>query len=163
MKRAIFWPMALIALWLAAMASLAQQRPAASLPKVLSSDKGDGNNGTVGDPISTAVGELYEKLPPDLDLGGPLPPRFQRYYASYLKSDSITSALGNNWVHNFDVKLAVSAGRARVVFFGATAKFAQVGGNWQLSDARAYRYQLANVAEGFQFLDPETEIGRAHV
>src|SRR5262245_38229661 len=48
------------------------------------------NSGTALDPISTASGELYGEEQPDLSLGGPLPLRFVRYYASYLKANRVS-------------------------------------------------------------------------
>src|SRR4029077_14588984 len=46
-----------------------------------------------GHRISTATGELYDWLPPDLSLGGPLPLEFRRYYASELRVNGVASRL----------------------------------------------------------------------
>src|SRR5260370_37455979 len=54
------------------------------------------------DPIWTSSAEVSHADPDDLVLGGPLPLRFTRYYASLLASNGISSALGNNLIHNFD-------------------------------------------------------------
>ncbi|MDH5543916.1 MAG: DUF6531 domain-containing protein, partial [Nitrospinota bacterium] len=58
--------------------------------------------GTDGDPVNTHTGELFFTEPPDINLGGPLPLRFQRYYASKLRVAGIGGSLGNNWRHNFE-------------------------------------------------------------
>src|SRR5665213_1850794 len=64
----------------------------------------------VGCPISTFTGELYESLPADLDLGGPLPLVFHRYYAAFIQKDGlVTGALGVNWLHNFEMTLTPTA------------------------------------------------------
>ena len=57
------------------------------------------------DPINTFTGELFSRKPRDLDLGGPMPLYFQRYYASYLRRSFILGDLGSNWRHNFDARL----------------------------------------------------------
>lgn len=63
---------------------------------------------TAGDPVATATGEFV--LPPetDLDLGGPLPLRLRRWYASAAKDRGVpgpTNALGSGWSHSFDYRL----------------------------------------------------------
>ncbi|KPL25654.1 MAG: hypothetical protein AMJ75_00055 [Phycisphaerae bacterium SM1_79] len=57
------------------------------------------------DPINTFTGELFCRESTDLDLGGPMPLYFQRYYASYLRRSFIVGDLGSNWRHNFDARL----------------------------------------------------------
>ena len=97
-----------------------------------------------GEPISTASGELYNEYPPDLELGGgPLEMRFQRYYGTLLKFNGITSALGANWMHNFDMKLYVVGQFASVVRFGGKlVRFQQSGGTWQVIQPERYQDQL---------------------
>jgi RHS repeat-associated protein len=102
--------------------------------------------GAAGDDISTLTGEVYLQFDPDLDLGGgPLRLNFARYYASLLSFNGITSALGTNWMHNFDTRLVVynSGADATVVrFTGKTVRFHQTGGVWQLANPDRYADQL---------------------
>ncbi len=118
------------------------------------------NTLTAGHPISTATGELFgHDETPDLDLGGPLDLAFHRYYASLLVPNGVTSALGSNWMHNFDVKASVSGNDATVTLFrGKTVKFTQSAGAWQLSSVERLPYQFAAAGSGFQFLDAASHL-----
>ncbi|MFQ5356614.1 MAG: DUF6531 domain-containing protein, partial [Mariprofundaceae bacterium] len=69
----------------------------------------------IGEPINTFSGELYEPLPPDINLGGPMPLRFERYYAAFLRRSFIVGDLGSNWRHNFDARLFISGNTAKYV------------------------------------------------
>jgi YD repeat-containing protein len=110
--------------------------------------------GVVGDPIASATGELYQ-TETDLALGGPLPLIFRRHYASLLKANGVTSALGNNWMHNFEAKLAVSGTNATVTLFGGqTVAFRQSGGNWALAGPERTNYQLVAAGSDVRFLHP---------
>ncbi len=118
---------------------------------------GSGSNaGVFGDPVSTATGEHFGNDDvPDLFLGGPLPLELRRYYASYLKSNNVASALGDNWMHTFDVKLTVSGVDATVTLFqGTQVRFTQAAAGWQLAAGERRNYQLTSDAGGFRFLDP---------
>lgn len=109
---------------------------------------------TVGDPIASATGELLE-TEADLALGGPLPLNFVRHYGSLLKANGVSSALGNNWMHNFDLKLAVSGSNATVTLFrGRTVAFRLSGGAWQLANPELTNYQLVAAGSDFRFLHP---------
>ncbi len=113
----------------------------------------------VGDPIWDNTGEVTQAEGADFDLGGPLPLRFGRYYASLLKDSGVTSALGNNWMHNFDLKLAVSGANATVTLFrGQSVAFRQSGGAWQLANPERTNYQLVVSGNGFKFLDPQRNL-----
>jgi len=57
------------------------------------------------DPINTFNGEFFTQKKRELNLGGPMPLYFQRYYAAYLRRSFIVGDLGNNWRHNFDARL----------------------------------------------------------
>ncbi len=59
-------------------------------------------SGTSEDPINTYTGELFNQYSPEINLGGPLPLYFARYYASGLLSNDISSTVGDNWRHNFE-------------------------------------------------------------
>jgi len=114
-----------------------------------------GNNGTTNDPVSTATGEYFFGSI-DLYLGGPLPLYFERYYASLLKDDgNVTSALGNNWMHNFDLKLVTSGTEAEVVYDrGRVIKFQKSGNTWGLKDPIPIIYQLIQSGTDYKLLDP---------
>jgi RHS repeat-associated protein len=120
----------------------------------------NGSTGNVWCPISTATGELFgfdER--PDLALGGPLPLTFRRYYAAYLVANGVTSSLGNNWMHNFDLKLAVSGSAATVTLFGGkTVQFTKSGTAWQLSSTERRPYQLVASGSSYRFLSPPTNL-----
>ncbi|MGD9782543.1 MAG: RHS repeat-associated core domain-containing protein [Kiritimatiellia bacterium] len=70
--------------------------------------RASGSVGTCRDPVNTRTGETTYDPAIDFDLGGPLPLRFARLYASRLDdpgTDLVRSALGPGWMHNFDVQL----------------------------------------------------------
>jgi YD repeat-containing protein len=113
-----------------------------------------------GHPISSATGELFGfDEHDDLDEGGPLKLALQRYSASYLGVNKIVSALGVNWMHNFDVRLAATATSATVTLFrGKTVTFTRSGGAWQVSGNERYTYQLVSAGTGYQFLDAQSNL-----
>ena len=111
------------------------------------------NNGVVGEPVSTATGEMYATRA-DLALRGSFPMAFVRYYASLLNGNGVSSAVGANWMHNFDMKLAVENDRATVTLFrGKQVPFRRTGNAWDLVVAEQFDYQLADDGSGFQFYD----------
>jgi len=112
------------------------------------------------DPIWTNTGEVSHADRDDLVLGGPLPLRFVRYYASLLSSSGIGSALGNNWMHNFEYRLIVSGTTATVSLFGGKKiAFQGSGNNWQLTNPDLVAYQLANgPGTNRQFMDPSSNL-----
>ncbi len=83
------------------------------------------------EPINAGTGEYYTDPIVDFDLGGPLPLTFSRYYATGLHDEEvITSTLGSNWLHNFDMRLLAPDTWRRVVFHerGKLIHFQFVGG-----------------------------------
>jgi RHS repeat-associated protein len=118
--------------------------------------------GTLTDPVSTATGELFGRAARDLSLGGPLPLTFVRYYGSYLGINGVPSALGTNWMHNFDWKLAVSGSSATVTMFGGRAVpfTAPASGNvWTLKNLEPFAYQLVAQSGGsYRFYDPQSRL-----
>lgn len=115
-----------------------------------------GNSGETADPISTATGELFHLQEPDLSLSGPLPLELRRYYASYLRADTVTSALGTNWMHNFDLRVVLTDTTATVVLFrGRKVVFGKTDSGWEASARERRNYQFASITGGFQFLDPD--------
>ena len=103
--------------------------------------------GHTDDPVNTATGEVLAKPTADLKLGGPLPLAFRRYYGSMLGINGVTSALGRNWMHNFDTRLSTSGTRVAIVLWGGkVVRFTQSGSAYQVVGSESYsdQLQLAN-------------------
>ena len=99
-------------------------------------------------------------MPPDLNLGGPMPLIFQRYYASRLQSDGfISGRLGVNWLHNFEMSLTTPAsGLVQVVTqFGRVIQFTNTGGAFSLVGRLDVPYQLAAGGSGYILGDPGSQ------
>lgn len=116
------------------------------------------HSGTSEDPVNTFTGELFSQKSKDLDLGGPMPLYFQRYYASYLRRDFVLSDLGSNWRHNFDARLYwVGTTMDYVDHKGRVTKFAQDQGteDWDQLTNSDTPYQLSvTLGEDVQLYDP---------
>ncbi len=112
-------------------------------------------HGFSDDPVSLSTGEYISQPVPDLDLGGPLPVIFRRYYGSYLKPNGGTSALGDNWMHNYDVRLGLYDGGATVLHFGGgSVEFTKSGTTYTPTRTQVVPFQLIAAAANYQFLDP---------
>jgi RHS repeat-associated protein len=111
------------------------------------------------DPISTFTGELFDLESLDLNLGGPMPLVFMRYYASRITSDgNIASALGRNRLHNFDTTLAVDGNDAAVALGnGRVVQFTKAGSTWTLSGGKDVAFQLVESNTEFVFADPRSQ------
>ncbi len=110
--------------------------------------------GLASEPFSTATGELVHAYSADLYLGGPLPLSFARYYASNLAVSGVLSALGFNWMHNFDMSIGVSGTSATVTIQGGRkVLFTKSGGVWSLPNPERFNYQLNSSTGGYQFYD----------
>ncbi len=121
------------------------------------------------EPVSTATGEYYLLPQTDLDLGGPLPLAFTRWYAGGMNDpgiDLIGSALGLGWMHNFESRaihsgffersLQVVLPGGKVVFFAEV--YGGTGG-WQLNFAQeGVAYQGRSDGHSFWMMDPESEL-----
>jgi RHS repeat-associated protein len=108
--------------------------------------------------VNVATGELESAIV-DLDLGGPLALIFVRYYSSGLATSQFSGALGTNWMHNFEVRLAVTSSAAMVTMPGGKqVRFMASGNAWTLAQPEQYIYQLVTTAGGYQFLDPSTKL-----
>src|SRR5262249_39554567 len=94
--------------------------------------------------VSTFTGELNDALPPDLVLDGPMPLVFRRYYASLLKRDGkISGALGDNWLHNFEMKLRLTNNTFEIVNeFGRVITFTNSGNAFVLLGRQDVQYQF---------------------
>ncbi len=147
--------------------------PLPPVPTPVSGTSGENNgfSGEASDPINTFTGELFKSFPPDIDLGGPMPLRFSRYYASGLAADHITGAMAPNWRHNFEWSLTTNAtaagGTASIVDVisnkGRLIRFSKAGTVWQLSGRKDIPYQLVEdtIAATFTLLDPRNN--RMHI
>ena len=115
-------------------------------------------SGDDGDPVNTLTGGLFGSFPPDLDLGGPLPVTFSRYYASDLAALGISGRLGDNWRHNFEWSLVDNTGSTGFVDVvnprGRRITFELVSGSFELSGLLDVRYQLADTGSTFTLGDP---------
>jgi len=116
--------------------------------------------GTLKDPISSN-GELfgYDETP-DLALRGPLHLGLVRYYDSQAALQGYTSsALGRNWMHNFDAKLlpptVPNPNVVTVQLFHTNFINFNKG---QLNYPVDQPYQLAATANGYQFMSPVTRL-----
>lgn len=111
------------------------------------------NPGSSADPVSTATGEYYEESRDASYTGGLL--SFSRYYATFLLTSGVSSALGANWMHNFDLSAVVSGADAWVTLFrGRRVHFTFVSGAWQPDATDKIRCQFASASGGYQFLEP---------
>lgn len=114
----------------------------------------------VNDPINSRNGELYDVEAVDINLRGPMPLFFARYYASKLKTDAkVASALGDNRTHNFDWRLALPDGtHAEVITdHGRVVTFTKNNNVWTLTGRTDIAYQLAANGSGFVFGDPRSQ------
>ncbi len=119
----------------------------------------NGNGKAIGDPVSSATGELFSDYDPDLALGGPLSLSFRRYYGSMLGINDFYSALGNNWMHNFDKWLTVSGSNATAQLGrGRVARFRQSGTTWSMLGPDRFALQLISSGGGYKLMDPEARL-----
>ena len=115
--------------------------------------------GTVGDPVSTFTGEIFDQLPADLVLGGPMPLGFARYYAAFLKKDGkIVGTLGDSWLHNFEMKLTTTATNVEVVNeLGRVITFTNNGAGFVLAGRQDIAFQLATNGGNYILGDPRSQ------
>lgn len=117
-------------------------------------------SGSTGDPINTFTGELFENPAADLDLGGPLPLTFSRYYASGLSADGIVGSVGRNWRHNYEWSLIRSPGTAELITpRGRRLQFLDENGTWNLVGVSVDQpWQLVTEGTGLVLGDPATQL-----
>ncbi|MBP7867296.1 MAG: RHS repeat protein [Acidobacteria bacterium] len=121
---------------------------------------------TTDDPVNAAWGEMVHGPVTDIALPGPLPLAFQRYYASGLSAEgAVQSALGANWMHNFDLSLTKhSSSYVTIVYLGGKLiPFVKAMGvpGWSLNfHQEPVRYQFTQ-GNGFAgdlwMMDPDRE------
>jgi RHS repeat-associated protein len=107
------------------------------------------------EPISMANGAFLNSYL-DLRLRGPLPIYFERYYYSALAAEvQVKSALGTNWMNNYDITLTAGATSASVIYYqGQTILFTNTSGTWTQTTSDPFRYQLQQSGTTFHMLDP---------
>ena len=131
-------------------------------PPPVTLDKTAGNHLFAHDmlePVSTFSGELFELESVDLDLRGPLPLSFARYYASNITSDgNISSSLGRSRLHNFDAKLTVDGANLEIILNnGRVVQFTKMGNQWELAGRKDVAFQLVENAGNFTLADPGSQ------
>jgi len=126
----------------------------------LASHANNTQSGNDGDPVSMLTGELFDLLPPDLTLGGPLPLVFQRYYASFLqRDDKAAGRLGYNWLHNFEWSLTNRSTTVEIVTsLGRVITFTNSAGIYLLLGRQDVPYQLVQAGAGFALGDPQSQL-----
>ncbi len=108
------------------------------------------------DPVDSGSGQFFE-TESEIELGGPMNLGFRRYYSSQLSNGKVTSALGTNWMTNFDQTAVISGTNAQVLMFGGTiVSFTNSGGQWQLVAPTSVAYQFVQTGANYQFLNPQT-------
>jgi RHS repeat-associated protein len=114
--------------------------------------------GDGGDPVNTFTGGRFNRYPADLNLRGPMPLFFSRYYDSFIKSDgNITSSLGDNWLGNFDMTLTQNGSAVEVITNrGRLIQFEQNGASWDLTGKTDIAYQLVQSGTDFILGNPHT-------
>jgi len=111
--------------------------------------------------VNTYTGETVLSPLADISLGGPLPLLFTRYYASGLTLDG-ENVLGNNWRHNFDIKLKkkkstvdVDTSTGAVIRFG---KAEETGDVWELIEPLRIPYRLIENDDEYILVDIQSNI-----
>jgi RHS repeat-associated protein len=121
----------------------------------------DANQGMAGDslhPVSMLTGELFEYLPPDFSLGGPMPLAFSRYYASFLNRVGVTGTLGENWRQNFEWSLSDHATSVEIMTdLGRLITFTNLAGNYQLIVRTDIPFQLHTNGGNYILADPQSQ------
>lgn len=113
---------------------------------------------TAKHPVNTRGGELLEGAV-DLNLHGPMPLAFTRSYAALVGSDgNITSALGPNWLSNFDEKLIVNGPTVQAVTNeGRVMTFTKAKSTWTLTGPLDIPFELAQSGTNFILADPRSQ------
>jgi len=126
---------------------------------ITTTGQADGNDATTNDPISTATGEYYFSTV-DINAGGPYPGLyFGRYYASRLKESGVETSLGNNWMHNFDLKLFPGTNETRIQYSrGKVIEFAGNSAGWALKNSEPVPFQLVEAGGLYILIDPSKDL-----
>ena len=110
------------------------------------------------EPISMATGALINDWS-DLRLRGPLPIEFTRHYDSTIAAvGRVSSALGPNWMHSFDLSLKLNGSTAAVSWYdGDSITFTSSGGQWTQSSTNPFIYQMVQSGTSYLLLDPSSQ------
>lgn len=116
-------------------------------------------SGTSEDPVNTYTGDLFNQYPPDINLNGPMPLFFARYYASSLMASYINGSMGNNWRHSFEWTLKDNETTLYIIDSqGRRIDFNQNGATWELTGKTDIVFQLAEDAGVFTLFDPRDQL-----
>ncbi|MCX6622528.1 MAG: DUF6531 domain-containing protein, partial [Acidobacteria bacterium] len=95
----------------------------------------------------------------DLKPRGPGLLGFSRTYASFLKARGISGAMGANWTHSYELKLALTTSTATVTLTGGkTVKFNRSGSTFTLAGPSPTVFQLIQSGAGFKFMNPRVRL-----
>ena len=114
-------------------------------------------SGTHGETVNTFTGELFDSFSPDINLGGPMPLFFDRYYASGLNSGP--GSMGDKWRHRFEWFLTSFDEGATIVIFNHQDRFIQFEPNgeaWDLIGKTDIAFRLVESGTDFILGDPRT-------
>lgn len=121
---------------------------------------------SIVDPVNSRNGEFFAEESVDLNLGGPMPLVFSRYYSSLLQTEGFaSSALGANRLHSFDWKfnieipdqrLRITTDRGRPIYFEKVG----LKPAWVLSGRTDIPFQLVQTGNDYRLADPMTEVVR---
>ncbi|MEM6532098.1 MAG: DUF6531 domain-containing protein [Myxococcota bacterium] len=114
------------------------------------------NSAEDGDPVNTLTGELITRALPDLDLDGPMPLLFERYYASGLVRGGVAAGeMGENWRHNYEWNITADASTVDIIDpRGRTIQFADSSGTWILQGSPSILFSLVGSGSDFSLYDP---------
>ncbi len=120
------------------------------------------NSGTVGDPISSSVGE-YRFSIPLLNLNGPLPISFFLHYANWVDKSvvSYNDPFGSDgFSNNYHIGLKSNSSETSVkIFFhkGNILNFFKSSGTWQINEEEVI-YQLNESTDYYYLMSPLDEL-----
>lgn len=104
------------------------------------------HNAPAGDPVDMQTGEFHFHEEPDLDLGGPLPLYFQRYYSSKMRQAHVVGDLGDNWRHNFEWRAHWNGNNLLLVTgIGKVLRYLKENDVWTLLTPTENRYQIVQL------------------
>ena len=117
------------------------------------------------DPVNAGTGEFFIEPITDISMDGPAPLEFRRWFGAFLSADTgVASALGPNWMHNFDYYIKYSTYNPQVVYDqGRLVEFWTVWEDGETNYDLNYHqepvpYELKKDSDGhFWFMDPEIE------
>ncbi|MEO8096801.1 MAG: RHS repeat-associated core domain-containing protein [Acidobacteriota bacterium] len=139
---------------IAATMGAASSTPTTALPGITLQPNPRRSLQALHDPVDGAAGAFYDVIS-DLQLGGPLPLPFGRYYSSTLSSSGFLSSVGTNWMTSFDQRVDVVTNTARVLLFaGKVVSFTKAGAVWQLTAPLDISYQFVQSGSSYKLMDP---------